>query len=78
MIKNRPYLEEFEKQINMEEKIDFSRNLRIYEAMWQEAVALGIFPLNNLYDGLENDIRIARILNRMPKMKYPPELLKNV
>ncbi len=67
MIENKAYLEEFERQVAVEEKVDYARNLRIYEAMYEEAVALGIFPLSDPFDGVEDDIRLAAILNRIPK-----------
>ena len=64
MVKNKEYLEAFENQLAADEKVDFSRNLEIYEAMWQHAVELGLFPLKDPYDGMEDDIRLAKILNR--------------
>ena len=56
MIKNREYLEAFE-----------DRNLEIYEALWQQAVTLGIFPLKDPYDGVEDDVHLAKILSRLPQ-----------
>ncbi len=58
--------------------MDYYKNLEIYEAMWQEAVDLGIFPLKNMYDGLENDIRVAAILNGMPVTNIPVNVLADV
>jgi len=65
MIRNKEYLEEFEKQVLMEETLDLDKNLEIYEALWQEAVELGIFPLKDPFDGVEDDIHLAGILNRL-------------
>lgn len=67
MIKNKEYLEAFENRLAAEEKVDFFKNLQIYEALWRQAVTLGIFPLKDPYDGVEDDIRLARILNRLPQ-----------
>jgi hypothetical protein len=67
MIKNKEYLETFENQLAAEEKVDFFKNLVIYEALWHQAVTLGIFPLKDPYDGVEDDIRLARILSRLPQ-----------
>jgi hypothetical protein len=67
MIKNREYLEAFEDQLAAEEKVDFFKNLEIYEALWRQAVALGIFPLKDPYDGVEDDIRLAKILSQLPQ-----------
>ena len=37
------------------------------EALYQEAVALGVFPLKDPLDGLEVDIRIAKVVNHVSK-----------
>ena len=66
MIKNANYLEEFEKEFIAGQKNDLLKNLEIYEAMWEMAKALGVFPLKDPYDGVEDDIRLAGILNRLP------------
>lgn len=67
MIKNKKYLEAFENQLAAEEKVDFKKNLEIYEALWHEAVTLGVFPLKDPYDGVEDDIHLAKILSRLPQ-----------
>ena len=63
MIKNARILEEFEKKETKKEKPDYHKSLRIFEALWNEAVSLGVLPLKNPLEGIETDIRIARILN---------------
>jgi len=78
MITNAAYLEEFEKQLIREEKNDYATNLKIYEAMWNEAVALGVLPLKNVYEGLEDTIRVSRMLNRLPKVNYPADFFEHV
>lgn len=67
MIKNKEYLEAFENRLTAEEKVDFFKNLEIYEALWHQAVQLGILPLKDPYDGVDDDIRLARILKRLPQ-----------
>jgi len=42
-------------------------SLRIYEAMWKEAVALGVLPLADPLEGIEADIELARVLNCLKK-----------
>ncbi len=42
---------------------DHARNLRIFEALYHEAVALGALPLDDPLDGLDVDIRLAHIVN---------------
>lgn len=72
MIRNKEYLEEFEKQVLMDETLDLERSLEIYEALWREAVELGIFPLKDPLDGVEDDIHLAKMLNRL-KRKSPDD-----
>ena len=45
------------------EKVDIARNLRIAEALYREAVTLGIIPLKEPLDGIEVDLKIARVVN---------------
>lgn len=73
MIKDKKYLEEFEKQLLLTEPIDFEKNLEIYEALWQEAVDLGIFPLKDPLDGVEDDIHLAKMLNRFNTLSLADE-----
>jgi hypothetical protein len=41
----------------------FRESLQIFEAMWNEGIALGILPLSDPMEGIEVDIELARILN---------------
>ena len=63
MINDVTILQEFEKELIKESKPDVMKNFRIVNAMYDEAVALGIFPLKDPLDGLEIDIKIARVVN---------------
>jgi hypothetical protein len=45
------------------QKADFRRNLRLLEAMYQEARALGVMGANPGLEGLESRFRLARALN---------------
>ena len=63
MIKRSELLEAFEKEQIRKNKTGFHENLRIYEALYREAQALGIFPLENPLEGIEVDIRLAKVLN---------------
>lgn len=46
-------------------KLSYAESLRIFEALWDEAVTLGILPLEDPLEGIEVDIRIAKILNHV-------------
>lgn len=58
MIKNPKFLKAFEK-----EKLSFREALKIFEALWKEALSLKVLPLKNPLEGIEVDVRIAKILN---------------
>ena len=66
MITDVKYLEAFEDALISSHKPDLLTNLKLCEAMWEEAKALGIFPLKDSYDGVEDDIRLAAVLARLP------------
>ncbi|NWF93073.1 MAG: helix-turn-helix domain-containing protein [Syntrophaceae bacterium] len=53
----------FELDFMKKEKADMMRNLRIVEALYKEAVTLGIIPIKNPLDGIEVDLRIAKVVN---------------
>jgi transcriptional regulator with XRE-family HTH domain len=55
--------QEFEMDFLREGKIDMARNFRIVEALHKEAVTLGIIPLKNPLDGIEMDLKIAKVVN---------------
>jgi hypothetical protein len=66
MIRNNEF-QQFEIELLRRGKLDVVRNFQIEEALYQEAVSLGIIPLKNPLDGLEVDIKIARVINRVSK-----------
>lgn len=41
----------------------FLHNLRLVDALYEEARTLGAFPLKDPLDGIEVDIRVAKALN---------------
>jgi len=63
LIKNPDILEQFEKERIREEKLSFRKASKIFEAMWKEGVSLGVLPPKNPLEGIEIDIKVARILN---------------
>ena len=63
MIKNPRILNNLERKVIKEEKLSFSEALAIFEAMWKEGMTLGVIPPKDPLEGIETDIRIARILN---------------
>jgi len=63
MIKDNRKFQKFEADLVAKEKTGFMKNYRIVEAMYDEAVALGIVPMKHPLDGIDIDIKIARVVN---------------
>jgi len=53
----------WERERARSEPVDYERNMRIYEGLYQEAVALGVLPSVDPREGIEHKIRLARLLN---------------
>lgn len=58
MIKNPKLLKIFKK-----EKLSFKVAMRIFESLWKEALSLKVLPSKNPLEGIEVDIKVAKILN---------------
>lgn len=56
-------LHQFEQDLVKKQGPDLAQNLRVMDAMYEEARHLGVFPLRDALDGLEIDIKIARVVN---------------
>jgi len=68
MIKNKHILEELDNQFILGKgRLSYDEALRLFEAMWIEAKNMGIVPLKDPMEGIDVDIRIARILNSCSK-----------
>ncbi len=65
MIKNRKKLEELERRLAKTENLSYQEALVIYDALYKEAVALGAIDSENILDGLDADIRLAKALNSL-------------
>ena len=59
----RNELQNVELEFLRKEKVEILRNLQIVEALYKEAVTLGIIPLKNPLDGIEVDLKIAKVVN---------------
>ncbi len=67
LITNPKKLLEFKKKLLKKEKVDIMQNFRIVEVMYREAVTLRAIPMEDPLDGLEIDIKIARVVNNVSK-----------
>jgi hypothetical protein len=67
MVKNPKRIAEFELEELRKESIPYAEALKIFEGLWHEGIALGVLPPKNPLEGIETNIRIARILNSCKK-----------
>jgi hypothetical protein len=65
MIKNPHILEAFERELLAKEPVNFLKNLRLVDGLLKQARSLGVFPPANPLEGIEVDIRVAGVLNRV-------------
>lgn len=63
MVKNKLKLNKFYQRLIKKENISHKKALSIYEALHREAVSLGVINSKNILDGLEVDIKIAKVIN---------------
>lgn len=66
MINDRAYWEAWESQGPLREPLDPQRAIRLGDAMYEYARALGAFPPADPLEGLETKIAIARVVNSLP------------
>ena len=63
MIRNTAKLREFERSEMARGDISYTDALAIFEGLRREAVSLGAFSCENILEGLDVDIRIAKAVN---------------
>lgn len=62
MIKNSPLLDKFEREQLKKETHTYSEALKIFELLLQEAKDLGVIEKLLPLEGIETDIKVAKIL----------------
>lgn len=67
LVKNYEAVRNLELELLRRSKADFSSNLRLVEALYREAVLLGVFPPRDKLSGLHVDLEIARVINSVSK-----------
>jgi len=65
MIRDSELLTKFEREYLRQDKTDYFDSLRLFEEMWKEGLFLGVLPSKYPLEGIEVDLRIARILNHV-------------
>ena len=63
MLRKEPLVEAFEKEQIQRMKPDYFRNLKIFEALYEEGKRLGVLPLEDPLEGIDVDIYLAMVLN---------------
>ncbi|OHB65190.1 MAG: hypothetical protein A2Y77_08210 [Planctomycetes bacterium RBG_13_62_9] len=70
MIVNTPTrLQEFYRRLMAEENLSHEESLRIYDALHEEALALGAISSENVWDGFEVDLRIAKAMRELERAR---------
>jgi DNA-binding transcriptional regulator/RsmH inhibitor MraZ len=69
MITDKRKLDEFYRKLDAKEKLSVKQAFRIYDALHKEAVALGAISHENIWDGFEVDLRIARAMGKMKRAR---------
>ncbi len=67
MVIRTPELEEFYRRLVVEEDLSYEQSLQIFESLYAEAVSLGVISDENILEGLEVNLRIARALNGLKR-----------
>ncbi|MGQ9647343.1 MAG: hypothetical protein ACUVWO_12495 [Thermodesulfobacteriota bacterium] len=62
MIMNHEFLK-FESEFLKKERVDIEKNFSLVGALHHEAVTLGVLPPKNPLDGIEVDLKIAKVVN---------------
>lgn len=65
MIKDQKLWDQFERELLKKEEFSLEQKYRILNSMLREALNLGILPLEDPLEGIEVDIKIARIVNAL-------------
>ena len=53
------------RKLSEKDSLSYKEAVRIYDALHKEAVSLGAISSENILEGLEVDLRIARAINRL-------------
>lgn len=61
MKRDNEEFQKFEKELIRNEKLDIENNFRIIDAMYDEAVELGAIPMKDPLEGIETDIKVAKV-----------------
>lgn len=63
MIKNPEYLKKFEDEQTANDDMTLEQKLKLLNSIYKYAVKLGTLPPDDLLEGLDTDIKVAKIIN---------------
>jgi hypothetical protein len=67
MVKNTSRLRKFDADLIRQSRPDLLRSLQLLDSLYEEAKHFAVFPLSEPLSGLEIDIKIAKVINSVPK-----------
>jgi len=44
-------------------KLPYAQAMKIFVSLWEEGISLGVLPPKDYLEGIETDIRLAKVLN---------------
>ncbi|MFH0811599.1 MAG: hypothetical protein V2A69_01985 [Pseudomonadota bacterium] len=71
MIKNSDFLKNFDDEFVKVQGLSFAQAIKLFGSLWNEGTNLGVLPPKDPLEGIEVDIRIAKVLNSCLK-KFSP------
>jgi hypothetical protein len=63
MVRDSMRVEELEKSLIKGKRPNYEENLKIFEWMLEEAIFLKALPLDDPLDGIEIDLKVAKVVN---------------
>ncbi len=67
MINSKAKLAELERRFVGSENLPYEKKLALFEEVYKEAVSLGIYKDDNILDGLDVVIRVAKTIHSMSR-----------
>ncbi len=63
MIKDPEYLKKFEDEQTAKDDMTLEQKLKLLNSIYKFAIKLGTLPPDDLLEGLDTDIKVAKIIN---------------
>jgi hypothetical protein len=60
---NQEIIEKMEEEFLVRESLDFEKSMKIFEGLWKEGMERGVLPPKDPMEGIEVDIKMARVVN---------------